>query len=120
MNGFTEGVKTYDDTVIAFLQQPKPSDGSFPKTVKMIVPNVKRLTDKKKLEIMGEMWAFAGRDPKVWAWASDEEKLRLANSRMGKYGSTEVTVKDDRIDWVNDSTMGNNYPIEDVKFYETK
>lgn len=120
LNGFTEGVKTYDDTVIAFLQEPKPSDGSFPKTVKMIVPNVKRLTDKKKLEIMGELWAFSGRDPKVWARASDEEKLRLANSRMGKYGSTEVTVKDDRIDWVNDSTMGNNYPIEDVKFYETK
>ena len=113
-NGFTPGEHTYEDTVIAFSQKPL-ENGRPVGNVTVIVPNVKRLTDKKRLEIGRKVWEFSGKDVAVWDKASDEEKLRWSNTHMGRYGTTELEVKHGSVSWTTKNTSASNHSTEDVK-----
>lgn len=114
-NGFTRGEHKYEDVVVAFSQKPRGEDGAHPETVTMLVPNVKKLTDKKRMEIGREVWEFSGKDVKIWDDAPDSEKLRWSNTHMGRYGDTDVEVKNGAVSWVTENSLSSNYPIENVK-----
>lgn len=115
MNGFTRGEHEYEDVVIAFAQKPMGDDGKFPDSVKVLVPNVKKLTDKKRLEIGRQVWEFSGKDVEKWDQAPETERLRWSKTHMGRYGTTQVEVENGSVSWVTDSTVAGNHSIENVK-----
>lgn len=113
--GLTQGTTEYKSVVIAHAQRVSNESGKHPETVSVLVPDVKRLTDKKKLEIGREIWTFSGRDPEVWDKGDDAAKLGWAQIRMGSGRDTEVIVKNDRVSWVTSETVSSNYKLENVK-----
>lgn len=52
-----------------------------PKEIQLITP-VGRLTDKKRIELGRQLWAYTGKDPKRYSDVSDREKLAWANQRI--------------------------------------
>lgn len=114
-NGFTRGEQKYQDVVVAFSQRPRGEDGKHPESVTVLVPNVKRLTDKKRMEIGRQVWEFSGKDVKTWDDTPDSEKLRWSNTHMGRYGDTDVKVKNGAVSWVTSRSVSSNHSIKNVK-----
>lgn len=125
LNGFQEGKTSYESAVIAFVQKKEFTDDpqGFLKSgrnnmVRVIVPNVGRLTDKRRLEIGREAWKMSGRTTEQWDAASEEERLRWTRSHMGRYDAVEVEVADGRVGWSTSTTSGTGYSLEDVRLLE--
>lgn len=89
-----------------------------------IIPNVKRLTDDKRLEIGRLIFDHDGRD-QVWDNAGDSERLRWTRTHMGRYGkvsyesyllSNDDVPGDIKIqgDVTHDSGAMNGYPVENI------
>lgn len=94
LKAFPEGETKYENTIIAW-GQAKIGDSSDPavnyENRSIVVPNVKVLTDKRKVEIGRAMWEFAGKDLEVFDNADEEQQLNWANARVARYGDVTVT-----------------------------
>lgn len=87
-----------------------PEKGSWPKSVSAVVnyrdengdtqtmelvAPAARLTDKKRVELGRQLFAFTGKDPKRYDDASDREKLSWANQRIMRRDEFQWHTTDD-------------------------
>lgn len=121
--GWEQGTHHYENVVMGsipsqeFSRNPQSWLKANPrksnqKTV--IVPNVKRLSDKKRIQIARELYKTSGRDMERWEKASESEKLSFGQRYLGRYGDAEVTVHGDKVDWTTRTTTGNSHDLDDV------
>lgn len=109
---------TYAHVALAEVQYNKLNPGQPVRSAaeagtKMIVmPDVQKLTKKKKLEIGEELWRVSGRPMKAWNEGTEEQRLRWADAHVHRYTDTTVSVKGDQVDLSLDggrrSTHGRN------------
>lgn len=64
---------------------------------RVVVPNVSRLTDKKRVEIGEELWKVSGQDMDKWENASPQAKINFSNQHIGRYGFAKIESKDSDI-----------------------
>lgn len=121
---FQEGKSTLDDVVVGNIQYNKVNPGATPTsaseagTKTVIVPNVKRLTDKKRIEIGTELWRASGRNMDQWHKASEKEKVRFSQTHMGRAGAAEVEVKDGKISWSTQNSVSSGHDLSDVQLFD--
>jgi hypothetical protein len=119
--GWGKGKRQYNDVVMGSIQYNKVNPGTTPTTAEeagmktVIVPNIKRLTDKKRVQIAEELYRVSGRDMNAWRNSSDEEKLRFSKRYLGRYGEMEVDVtQDNKISWSHSNGMASGHDEDDV------
>lgn len=89
-----------------------------------IIPNIKRLTDTKRLAIGEAIWSHNGKLAE-WGNASMDMRLKWTRTHMGRYGKVSyesyLLSNDDvpgdikiRGDVTHESGAMNGYPIENI------
>ena len=81
-----------------------PTKASEAGTKHIIVPNVERLTDKRRIAIGEELWRQSGRPMDRWNEASEDAKLRFSQTHMGRYEDVEVKASGDEVSWTSKTT----------------
>lgn len=84
----------------------------------MIIPNVSRLTEKKKLVIGAKMWSMAQLPHDAWAEASIEEKIDFVDGHIAKHKKLEITVdENNKLSWSGDDGFGMGHNAADYSVW---
>lgn len=113
-HGFKPGKTNYEKMVVVHAQRVPDDSGKHPETVSVLVPNVQRLTENKKLNIAKKAWVFSGRSEEAWDQGSREQQLGWANVRMGSGQDTEVEVVGDHVSWTS-KWASSSHSVDNVK-----
>lgn len=77
------------DKAVSAIVQYRDEDGNF-QNIEFIA-QIDRLSDKRRIELGRQMWAFTGKDPQRFEDASDAIKLRWANQRIMRRSNYQWT-----------------------------
>lgn len=114
-NAITElpkGPNQYPYAAIASLTYA--GQDNSPKTIQLITPLGSRLTDKKRIALGRELWAYTGKDPQRYEDVSDEAKLKWANQRIMRQKNFAFDNDGDTVSYSHDNGSG----LKDVKNFK--
>lgn len=95
----------------------RDSDGN-PKSVELVAP-VGRLTDKKRIEIGRELWAFTGKDPARFEEVSEAQQLHWINQRIMRREDYSWKTNDDgTVSYSHRMGSGGSYDGKDIKLLD--
>lgn len=89
-----------------------------PKSIELVAP-VERLTEKKRIQMGRELFAFSGLDPQRYEDATDEAKLQWINQRiMRREDYRWRTNSDGTVSYSHRQGSGGSYDGKDIKLVE--
>lgn len=94
----------FDRAVSAVIQYRDEEDK--PQTMELIA-QIDRMSDKRRILLGRQMWAYTGQDPKRFEDATDKEKLHWANQRIMRRSNLRWTNKDGYVSYEHDHGGGS-------------
>lgn len=93
-------------------------DNGDSKSIELVAP-IGRLTDNKRIEIGKELWAFTGKDPRVFDKSTDKQKLNWINQRLMRRENYSWSTKSDgSVSYTHSRGSGGSHQDKEIKLLE--